>query len=200
MTSRTFVLGLFAIDFSSYLFNPNIVVSWTSGGIQKVAWQTIPQLPFLRVANGTIAKPPIVNGNFQLEEHIDIDSLTSIATIENFHSAENVVSFQGQLRGSSSYSYSFEFFKLLDSMDQLGFSCNITNTDGTDATDVNRIYLTYQSASDEQFFGFGESFSFVNLKGRRVPILVSEQGVGRDLQPISDYLNENVAEGVGGHW
>ncbi len=35
--------------------------------------------------------------------------------------------------------------------------------------------------------------------GRRVPVLVSEQGVGRGLEPITSYLN-NQTEGVGGHW
>lgn len=63
-----------------------------------------------------------------------------------------------------------------------------------------RIFLTYRCEKDENFYGFGESFSFFNLKGRNVPILVSEQGVGRGEQPITDTLNSDVAEGVGGDW
>ena len=37
-------------------------------------------------------------------------------------------------------------------------------------------------------------------RGKDVPVLVSEQGVGRGEQPITDYLNNNVDEGVGGDW
>ncbi|KAJ1417897.1 hypothetical protein B484DRAFT_312633, partial [Ochromonadaceae sp. CCMP2298] len=49
------------------------------------------------------------------------------------------------------------------------------------------------------FYGFGESFSHFDLAGRRVPVLVSEQGVGRGLEPITAYLNTEVC-GVGGSW
>jgi hypothetical protein len=38
------------------------------------------------------------------------------------------------------------------------------------------------------------------MRGRNIPVLVSEQGVGRGEQPITDYLNQNVDEGVGGTW
>ena len=42
-------------------------------------------------------------------------------------------------------------------------------------------------------------FKILFPSGRRVPILVSEQGVGRGEEPITSYLN-NQTEGVGGHW
>ncbi|KAH7440311.1 hypothetical protein KP509_04G100900 [Ceratopteris richardii] len=64
---------------------------------------------------------------------------------------------------------------------------------------LNRIVLTYASDSDEQFFGFGEQFSFFNLKGKRVPIMVQEQGLGRGDQPITAAVNL-VAERCGGDW
>lgn len=54
---------------------------------------------------------------------------------------------------------------------------------------LNRVTLTYAADEDEQFFGFGEQFSFFNLKGRRVPIMVQEQGLGRGDQPITAAVN-----------
>lgn len=42
----------------------------------------------------------------------------------------------------------------------------------------NRRYLTYASTAEERFYGFGEQFSTINLKGQRVPIMVTEQGLG----------------------
>lgn len=53
------------------------------------------------------------------------------------------------------------------------------------APDLNRIFLTYNSNPDEHFFGFGEQFTYFDMKGKKVPIWVSEQGVGRGEQPIT---------------
>ncbi|XP_020593295.1 uncharacterized protein LOC110033582 isoform X2 [Phalaenopsis equestris] len=45
--------------------------------------------------------------------------------------------------------------------------------------DVLNEYLSLS-----QFYGFGGQFSHIEFKGRRVPILVQEQGIGRGDQPI----------------
>lgn len=56
-------------------------------------------------------------------------------------------------------------------------------------TDLNRIFLTYSSERNERFFGFGEQFSHMDFKGKRVPIFVQEQGIGRGDQPITFAAN-----------
>ncbi|MEJ5223944.1 MAG: alpha-glucosidase [Anaerolineales bacterium] len=58
-----------------------------------------------------------------------------------------------------------------------------------DQQTYNRTYLTYASNAEERFFGFGEQFSYFDMKGRRVPIWVSEQGVGRGAEPITTGAN-----------
>jgi len=63
----------------------------------------------------------------------------------------------------------------------------------------NRIWLRYGSEKDEAFFGFGQHYSRWNLKGDLVPVLISEQGVGRGLQPLTFILNTFV-HGVGSAW
>ncbi|KAK8942967.1 putative alpha-xylosidase 2 [Platanthera zijinensis] len=55
--------------------------------------------------------------------------------------------------------------------------------------EVSRVFLTYSSEKDEKIFGFGEQFSHMEFKGRRVPILVQEQGIGRGDQPITFAAN-----------
>ncbi|KAG9156243.1 hypothetical protein Leryth_009125 [Lithospermum erythrorhizon] len=65
--------------------------------------------------------------------------------------------------------------------------------------DFSRICLTYSSEKNEKFYGFGEQFSHVNFKGKRVPILVQEQGIGRGDQPISFAANL-VSYRAGGDW
>jgi alpha-glucosidase len=63
---------------------------------------------------------------------------------------------------------------------------------------LNRLYLGWSRDVDEHFFGFGEQFSRFDLSGERLPILVSEQGVGRGLQPIT--LGADISARAGGHW
>ena len=58
---------------------------------------------------------------------------------------------------------------------------------------------SYGTERDEGFFGFGEHFSRWNLKGAVVPVLISEQGVGRGLQPLTFALNFFL-HGVGAAW
>lgn len=53
----------------------------------------------------------------------------------------------------------------------------------------NRICVTYSSEKNERFFGFGEQFSHMDFKGRKVPIFVQEQGIGRGDQPITFAAN-----------
>lgn len=54
---------------------------------------------------------------------------------------------------------------------------------------LNRVGLIYVSNAAERFFGFGEQFSFFDCKGRRVSVLVQEQGLGRGDQPITAAAN-----------
>lgn len=56
-------------------------------------------------------------------------------------------------------------------------------------TEFNKVFITYASDKSERFYGFGEQFSHVEFKGKRVPILVQEQGIGRGDQPITFAAN-----------
>lgn len=55
--------------------------------------------------------------------------------------------------------------------------------------EFNRICITYSSEKSERFYGFGEQFSHMDFKGKRVPIFVQEQGIGRGDQPITFAAN-----------
>ncbi|KAI4300889.1 hypothetical protein L6164_034216 [Bauhinia variegata] len=68
-----------------------------------------------------------------------------------------------------------------------------------ESAEFSRIWLTYASDKNEQFYGFGEQFSHMNFKGKRIPILVQEQGIGRGDQPITFAANL-VSHRAGGDW
>ena len=63
---------------------------------------------------------------------------------------------------------------------------------------INRIRLRSLSSPDEAFFGFGQQLSYFNLKGKLIPILVQEHGVGRG-RPIVTQLIDIFADGGGGN-
>lgn len=93
-----------------------------------------------------------------------------------------------------------------DSGPELGYTLGIhPRGDGDLALELslsdpsyNRLYLTYRSSEAERFYGFGEQFTYFDLKGRRVPIWVQEQGIGRGAQPIT--LGADLVAGAGGAW
>ncbi len=60
------------------------------------------------------------------------------------------------------------------------------------------LYVSVKSRPEERFFGFGEQFTKFDLKGERVPLLVSEQGIGRGVQPLSFFAD--LFAGAAGDW
>ncbi|OWM85481.1 hypothetical protein CDL15_Pgr019105 [Punica granatum] len=68
-----------------------------------------------------------------------------------------------------------------------------------ESAEFNRVCFTYSSEENERFYGFGEQFSHMDFKGKRVPIFVQEQGIGRGDQPITFAANL-VSHRAGGDW
>ena len=77
---------------------------------------------------------------------------------------------------------------------RLAIEVEITPDDGR----WNRVFLTWAAEPDEGFYGFGAQFSHFDLAGRLLPIVVSEQGIGRGAQPVT--LGADLTAGAGGRW
>lgn len=84
---------------------------------------------------------------------------------------------------------------LLEAVAPSALRVTLSLASGAGATAVE---LVGASDPDERFLGFGMQFTHLDLKGRRVPILVQEQGIGRGLQPVTALLH--LAGGAGGDW
>lgn len=183
-------------------------------------WSTV--APFIQVANYSVLQPPILNGNYQLHEQVIQNTLTQSQTIDCDNIIVNplansiYISIPGTITAEYDnvyrlYNYTFQLSTIPDS-NILSFNITILENEYSnpgDATCFNRVFLNYAMNPDEKeleedeeigFYGFGESFTYLNLRGRVVPILVSEQGVGRGVEPLTDYFNVNVSEGAGGDW
>ena len=64
--------------------------------------------------------------------------------------------------------------------------------------EFNQVWLAVERPAGETVWGCGEQFSHLELSGRRVPIWVSEQGVGRGHDAIT--LWANIHSRSGGAW
>jgi alpha-glucosidase len=63
---------------------------------------------------------------------------------------------------------------------------------------VNRLWIDLAASPREHLYGGGEQFSALDLRGRRLPVWVQEQGVGRSRDLIT--LAANLNSGSGGAW
>lgn len=62
---------------------------------------------------------------------------------------------------------------------------------------LKRANLHFETHKDESFFGGGAQFTHFSLKGHAIPLWVSEQGIGRGLQPLTFIMN--LLARSGGH-
>ncbi len=63
---------------------------------------------------------------------------------------------------------------------------------------TNRVWLVLMTGGASGIYGCGEQYTFLNLQGRKVPLWVQEQGVGRAHDLIT--VLANLRAGAGGHW
>jgi len=156
---------------------------------EKILWQSVPGASFVNAAQGWELVTDN-RGSFTIS-----DQLTAVCaeqTLDEITETPFGVVLRGQLACSNGQptSYELTFFQIQP--DHLRFLLKL------DDPAYNRTYFTYASSADEHFFGFGEQFSFFDFKGKRLPIFVMEQGIGRGAQPVTALVN--LVAGAGGDW
>lgn len=174
------ITGKEAADFRLILRHP------TTG--DRAVWETVPGMAFVMAAQGD-EEVSERKGSFKIRDRIR--SLFLTQRIDGIEQDQGSLRLKGVVsNGGEEIPYVVTFTAVTE--DQCAIDARI------DDERVNRIIFTSASSSEEQFFGFGEQFSYVNMKGRRVPIFIMEQGVGRGAQPIT--LGANLTAGAGGDW
>ena len=178
----SFHAGAFHIDWE--LANGRRLVVRHTANPDKVLWATLPGKAFICTAIGQeFVKES--RGSFKIKDKRN--AIFANQTIDAIQVKDGAVEVTGTLHKTS---YLLTFTQA-DS-NRLHFDIQV------DSPKVNRLYLTYASTPDEHFFGFGEQFSHVDMKGSRLPIFVMEQGIGRGQQPIT--LAADLTAGAGGAW
>ena len=101
------------------------------------------------------------------------------------------VTFVGLLCGEEPFEM---WFAAIDASDgnetatHLQFGASLTSP----STVYNQLVLTYPCEKDEHFYGFGNQYTQLDMKGQRLPVFLMEQGVGRGLQPLTLILDLEV--------
>lgn len=189
---------------------------------EKVLWESKIDTPLLTLLSATQLSAPIENGNYQVQYESQVLSNTwEISQIQHelFGAESTKLTVQGNLLRCkyqsnfqrqrselcspvAQYSIAFTLQDLKEELllPSVKFEVSITPLTSLAADSDFHVVLKYSCADDETFSGFGESFAPLNLGGRLIPILVSEQGLGRGLQPLTNDMNTEKGEGVGGHW
>ena len=168
----------------------------------KVLWQTIAGEPFITAAIGeeTVTEN---RGMFKFKE--SIRTLCSTQRVELILDTPagsdgfgGATTLSGHLFCNDGQSVLYNlYFEQGKSEEQLNVRVWLQDPETfEEAQHFNRVYLTYAADPDEHFFGFGEQFTNFDMKGRQVPIWVSEQGVGRGEQPIT--LGADITNGGAG--
>ncbi len=166
----------------------------------RVIWESPSDAPFVqaRLFKTTFQQ---WRGSFTIHEKGRQDCSTQ--TLDRVETTEEGgLEFQGQLGPSCAVGYRLAFnpSQAPSSDGHLSFRLSLDPKNPITEPDLRwRAVLRNASEPAEKLFGFGEQYTFLNQKGRRLPILVQEQGHGRGLQPLTALLN-TVGMGAGGSW
>jgi alpha-glucosidase len=158
---------------------------------ERVLWESAPDGNFI------IAEKAVANirdfgtpqGSFNISDAISASY--GRASIDAIDLAPNRATISGALKGAAgSVSYTLSF----EAMSSTHLRFEITAAGGAG---INRIALRVASVPDEGFFGFGEQLTYFNQKGKVLPILVQEHGVGRGRPILTQIIDVLTSGGAG---
>jgi len=142
--------------------------------------------PCLAFGSGT-ARHEMYHGNFKIRERVGWQKHATSYTLDVPETGDSLTASEAEVAFSE------------------GVTLHISESEGrleltfpTVPAEVNRFWLMLPGDADEHIYGCGEQYSRLDLKGSKVPLWVSEQGVGRSHDPIT--LFANLHSKAGGHW
>jgi hypothetical protein len=163
----------------------------------RALWESVPGRGFLAagVAETSIEENTTPASGFTLT---DVNLIRfDRQTIDEVRVGEGTATLRGSVSGEKrTVGYSMTFSEPVP--DHLRFEVVLTDPAGTPP--CNRVFLHYRSAPDEHFFGFGQQLTYFDQKGRLLPILVQEHGVGRGLPVVTQAVELAYGARTAGAW
>ena len=155
---------------------------------QQTQWQSLPGSGFVLAAIASVDAHPGTGYSHMQEQ---VDAYCSDQSVSSAVSSSDALSIAGTLScaGFGAIDYSLKLSQVGEG--QLQFDLTI------DSDVVGRTGLLFTSRAEERVFGFGEQYSAFDFKGRRIPIMVDEQGLSRGAQPLTDWFDSRSVSAAG---
>lgn len=137
------------------------------------------------------------NGGVYVITNTILDTCDEMSITNHGSAGGDIVYFNGTICNDTTFSLAFQAHTVTDEHQswshlQLNFSIPHNSS-------YNQLWLSYGCAEDEHFYGFGAQYSKFDMKGHRLPLFLSEQGVGRGLEPLTvivDAFSKGAGIGV----
>ncbi|HSW61533.1 MAG TPA: hypothetical protein VLJ60_12095, partial [bacterium] len=162
---------------------------------ERVVFSTIKGFPFLN-AKLTSTSYKENAGSFTITENVE--KICAEMNVKGVEYSGEVLELKGEFSHGCGSAFSISFSAESDF--RLGFEVKITPQGLlTDVNSVWRAALVYESSFFESFYGFGEQYTVFNMKGKRLPVISQEQGLGRGSEPLTTVINQ-LNPGSAGDW
>lgn len=184
-STGTYTLGDFIVSFEE---NDGAVLDIAHESRPgRSLWRSIPGESFVSAARG---RESVSSSRAHLHVEDDVEERLPDQSVDSVEKKGNTLIISGRLADEAvSTGYTLILSPAADG--RLRFVAEVEEP-------YNRVYLTYASEPEERFFGFGTQYTYSDMKGRKVPIFIQEQGIGRGAQPIT--FAANLQAGAGGEW